>query len=280
MKIGVTYNPYNIEIGREIIAGSGKLDFIEVKNLEPTIVQSNIEVLRKFPISMHIQYLYGPDKSTTLNLVSDKAKEILKDKRSSIYKVYDILKPFMISFHLGFSSKTVGTEGIDNHNFAIDEVLSRDEVFKSIYESLNIVKDVLSEKNYEGMILVENLDYHPTGAYEYVCEPEFISKIARKTRCGVLLDIAHTIISAHEFKIDVIDFVKGIGIDLIYEIHVNSPLGKDGKWYDINEPFYWSEEARKIILYIIERKEVNFLNIECDIEVPKQLKMLGEVITV
>jgi len=273
-KIGVTYNPHNKEIKRAIIASSSKLDFIEVKNLEPTIVKHRI--LRKFPISMHVQYIHELDKNITLNLVSDEVKEILKDKNSSIYKLYDALNPFAVSFHLGFSSKKIGVEGIDNHNFAIDEVLSEEEVFKSIQESLDIIKDVLSERNYQGMILVENLDYHPTGAYEHVCKPEFISKIARNTGCGVLLDIAHAIISAYEFKMDVTDFVKRIGIDLIREVHVNSPLRKNGNWYDINEPFYSSEDAKKILKLILKESSSKdlYLNIECDKDVVRQIDYL------
>ncbi len=225
---------------------------------------------------MHVQYLHEHNKSVTLNLVSDEVKEMLKDSGSSIYKIYKILQPFVISFHLGFSSKIVGMKGIDKHNFAIGETLSMGEIFKSISESLNIVKDVLGEEGYKGMILVENLDYHPTGAYEFVCEYEFISKIARKTRCGILLDIAHTMISACEFKIDTVDFVKRIGIDLIYEIHVNSPLRKDGVWYDINEPFYYSNDAEKILKLILEKnlnKEL-ILNIESEKDIVEQLNMI------
>lgn len=71
---------------------------------------------------------------------------------------------------------------------------------------------------------------------------------------------------------DVIDFVEKMGIDLIYEVHVNSPLYKDGKWYDINEPFYRSEGAKRIIEFSKQKAKV--LNIECDKEIVKQIEML------
>lgn len=277
MKIGVTYNPYNKENERIIFNLYHKVNFIEIKNLEMSLLRSKVNILNKFPMkSLHVQYLSKKEKPITLNLVSDRTKEIIIDENSVIYKAFGFLNPFIISFHLGFSSKIVGTEGMDNHNFAISEVLSREEVFKSISESLNTVKEVLSENGYEGMILIENLDYHSTGAYEYICEPEFISKIARKTKCGVLLDIAHTIISAHEFKMDAIDFVKGIGIDLIYEVHVNSPLYKNGVWYDIDEPFYYSEEAKKILKFILKEglgKEL-IVNVESEKDIIRQIEKM------
>jgi hypothetical protein len=48
---------------------------------------------------------------------------------------------------------------------------------------------------------------------------------------------------------DLIDFVEKIGIGLICEVHANSPLHKNGKWYDINEPFYFSEDAKRVLVY-------------------------------
>ncbi|MCK4543854.1 MAG: DUF692 family protein [Spirochaetales bacterium] len=278
MNIGVTYNPYNKENERIISELSDEIDFIEIKNLELSLLRSKKDILDKFSMkSMHVQYLSKQENPTTLNLVSDEKKEIISDKNSDLYKAFDFLDPFVISFHTGFSSKEVGTKGIDNHNYAIGEILSEKEVFKSITNSLRIITRMLRERGYKGKILIENLDYHPTGAYEYICKPYFISKVAENTNCGVLVDLAHTIISAHSFGMDVIDFVEKIGIDRIYEIHVNSPLYKDGEWYDINEPFYFSEEAKRVLEHIIKREKAKVLNIECDKEIIEQLEACIEV---
>lgn len=128
-----------------------------------------------------------------------------------------------------------------------------------------------------GEILIENLDYHSTGAYEYICRPDFISKVAKNTNCGVLLDLAHTIISAHSFGVDVIEFVENVGVDSIYEVHVNSPLYKDGEWYDINEPFYYSDEAKRILDIVIKKGKPKVLNIECDKDINKQVEILNSI---
>jgi hypothetical protein len=278
MKIGVTYNPYTKENERIIFDLSDEIDFIEIKNLEFGLLRSKVNILDKFPLkSMHVQYLSKQEKPTTLNLVSVETKEIIGDKNSDLYKAFDFLNPFVVSFHLGFSSKLVGTEGIDNHNYAIGEVLSEKEIFKSITDSLQIISEILREKGYKGKILIENLDYHPTGAYEYICKPDFISKVAKNTNCGVLLDLAHTIISAHSFGMDMIDFVEKIDVNLIYEIHVNSPLYKNGKWYDINEPFYYSEEAKRMLEHIIKGEKAKFLNIECDKDIVEQINRCEKI---
>ena len=282
MKIGITYNTYNKEIEQILLKLSNKIDFIEVKNLEINLLQSKKDILSKFPISMHVQYLSKQEEPTTLNLVSEETKEIISDENSDLYRAFDFLNPFVVSFHLGFSSKIIGTEDIDNHNYAISEVLSEGEVFESITKSLNIISKMLKRRGYGGEILIENLDYHPTGAYENVCRPEFISQIARRTNCKVLLDLAHTIISAYAFEMDVIDFVEKIGIDLIHEIHANSPLYRYRKWYDINEPFYYSKEAVRILNHILinKRDSMILVNIECDKELYKQINLLRKALNI
>ena len=72
-----------------------------------------------------------------------------------------------------------------------------------------------------------------------------------------------------------IDFVEKIGINRIYEIHVNSPLHKNGKRYDIDEPFYRSEEAKEMLGYALE-ESLNrglALNIECDKNILEQVEI-------
>lgn len=104
----------------------------------------------------------------------------------------------------------------------------------------------------------------------------FWLEISDNINCNVLLDLAHTIISAHNLNMDVIDFVEKMGINRVYEVHVNSPLYKDGEWYDIDEPFYYSEEAKRVLEHVIEKKKAKALNIECDENILKQVKMLRE----
>lgn len=279
IRIGATLSPKNKSELTNL-----DLDFIEIKNLELEFLRSNIDILNKFPHkSMHVQYLLSPkQKSTTLNLASKETLEIINDENSALYQAYLFLKPSIISFHPCFSSEEVGTEGMDNHNFAIARVLSREETFDRISGSLLTISGKFKKIGYKGKILVENLDYHPTGAYEYICEPGFISEIARYASCLVLLDTAHTIISSHYLGVKPIDFVEAIGMHHIFEVHVNSPLYRDGEWYDINKPFYQLKEAEKIVECIIDRKtkmgEGLLLNLECDEEIEQQIRCLRMVL--
>jgi len=281
VRVGATLSPTN----KDEVANLD-LDFIEVKNLGLDFLEANAYIICRFPMrSMHVQYLLSPDqKPTTLNLVSADTLELLKDERSPLYQAYKFLRPRVISFHLGFSSEEVGTEGTDNHNYAIGRILSRDETFERISLSLITISDKFKKVGYKGKILIENLDYHPTGAYEYICEPDFISEMAKHTGCPILLDVAHTIISSHYLGVKPIDFVRAVGVDDIFELHVNSPLYRDGEWYDIDNPFYTLKEADELLRFIVRakrrRSEPLFLNIESDMEVGSQLTVLRTIVEV
>jgi len=67
-------------------------------------------------------------------------------------------------------------------------------------------------------------------------------------------------------------------VDNIFEVHVNSPSYKDGKWYDINKPFYQLEDAEEVVRHIIDEKISKkgelLLNLECEEEAEKQIALL------
>ena len=75
-----------------------------------------------------------------------------------------------------------------------------------------------------GEILLENLDYNPkdkSGAYEYVCDPDFIDGILVDSGCRMLLDIGHAHFSAQNMGHDnVIDFIYKLPLEKVAEIGV------------------------------------------------------------
>ncbi|MCA1552899.1 MAG: DUF692 family protein [Chloroflexi bacterium] len=61
----------------------------------------------------------------------------------------------------------------------------------------NIVRNGKRLKEWVGIpLLLENFNYHPTNAYEYICEPDTFSQLIDAIGCDVLLDLAHAQISA------------------------------------------------------------------------------------
>jgi hypothetical protein len=136
-----------------------------------------------------------------------------------------IAKSPWYSLHLGFSAEEV--DFIDEAMHAVSSLQPRDLVLERCVERLNQLKSILPVP-----ILIENLDYNPTQAYEYVCEPDFIQKVLKDTDAYLLLDLAHARVTAHAFGISVDDYINQLPLDRIRQIHLNRPGWRNGRVVD------------------------------------------------
>jgi uncharacterized protein (UPF0276 family) len=95
----------------------------------------------------------------------------------------------------------------------------------------NIVRNGKRLKAWLGIpLLLENYNYHPTNAYEYVCEPETFTALIEAVGCEVLLDLAHAQISAFNLGWrDPREYLLKLPLDKVREIHINHPYNDDGK---------------------------------------------------
>ncbi len=119
------------------------------------------------------------------------------------------------SLHLGFSAEQVS---FHNHMLPESAVLDRETCFERLVDAVGFAQQHLAVP-----LLIENLDYCPEGAYEYVCEPEFIAEIARATDCSLLLDLAHLQVSADWLGYTPESYVNKLPIQRVVEIHLSSP---------------------------------------------------------
>ncbi|MFW6074360.1 MAG: DUF692 family multinuclear iron-containing protein, partial [Chloroflexota bacterium] len=134
------------------------------------------------------------------------------------------------SVHLGFASEAVRFE---DHMLPESEPLDREALLKRFTENLTRARDACPVP-----LIVENLDYCPEGAYEHVCEPQFIRSIAEAAGVGLLLDIGHLQVSASWLGFDVFEALDVMPLDRVCEIHISSPRPLDGhgtKLDDVHE---------------------------------------------
>ena len=90
--------------------------------------------------------------------------------------------------------------------------------------------------HYSGYIQVENLNYFPTGAYERVCEPDFVCQILEATGLGLLLDIGHAVVSTHYLGYDdVMSYINGLPLHRVREIQVSRAGMMGGVFEDLHE---------------------------------------------
>ncbi|MDR2386517.1 MAG: DUF692 family protein [Deltaproteobacteria bacterium] len=138
-------------------------------------------------------------------------------------KTFDETLPYLLENKIALFSCDLGpaAEGYFKM-LPITPVLSRREIQKKMAESLSHLR-----KNFKGSLAVENYNYFPTGLYSHICEPEFISSTLDKFDLGLVLDLAHALISAHNLHMDIYDYLKALPLERVKEIHLSRPLIPD-----------------------------------------------------
>ena len=72
-------------------------------------------------------------------------------------------------------------------------------------------------------LLLENLDYNATGAYEHLCEPEVIHTVLETTDTWFLLDLAHAQVSASRLGYTVDEYLTELPLGRVRQLHVSGP---------------------------------------------------------
>lgn len=131
------------------------------------------------------------------------------------------------SVHLGFSAADVA---FDHGMQARSPVCSRRDAFEAICRNIRLLADSIAVP-----LIIENLDYNPGGAYEYICEPDFIAEVLRETKVGLLLDLAHARVSAARLGYTIAAYLDHLPLERVMQIHVSGPRWIDGLLVDVHD---------------------------------------------
>jgi hypothetical protein len=288
IQLGVTHYDEHED---DLLVVADRLDVVEIKYLEPAYVEAKRAVWERFAErSLHVQYLTRHGQPLTLNLANPEVCRQLGQISNDVYRVFKILRPTLCSFHGGFACEILGVRGPDRHNEAQSPVLAREEVLSRLVRSLKTAQDRLRSLGLtEPEILVENLDYRPTGAYEYVTEGAFLAELLAATGAGLLLDLAHLMITAHSRQIDALALLEEMtpALEHLREVHVCSPaVVSETELWDINRPFDESalciELLREVLARNAERSPAGrrlLLNCECPTGLARQLDQLQVLVS-
>lgn len=121
----------------------------------------------------------------------------------------DRFEPAFVSEHLSWSS--VGGRFFNDLLPLPCTVESLDHVCARIDEVQNLLKRPL---------LIENITRYLTWRDSAVPEGEFMAEAARKTGCGILLDLNNLYVNAVNFGLDPLNFLNAIPAQAIQEIHL------------------------------------------------------------
>ncbi len=158
-----------------------------------------LEKIREdYPISAHCVAM-SPGSAGSLDI-----KHLKKVK--DFIERYD---PFLVSDHLSWSNAG---------NIHLPDLLP----LAYTEESLNkVVSNVMQIQDFLGrQILIENPSSYLSFVESEIPEAEFFVEIAKKSGCGLLVDINNIYVSCHNHKLNIDDYLAVVPTELVQEIHL------------------------------------------------------------
>jgi len=77
--------------------------------------------------------------------------------------------------------------------------------------------------HYQGPLAAENYNYYPTGLYGRVTEPAFIRAYLEEFGMGLVLDLAHARVTAHNLGLDPAAYLDDLPLEKTWELHLSRP---------------------------------------------------------
>ena len=132
-----------------------------------------------------------------------------RDHLTALHAVVRRFEPGLVSEHVAWSGHD-GRYLADLLPFPFTE-----ELLATLCGQVDEVQDVLGRP-----ILIENPSNYLLLPGSTIPEPEFIAEVARKTGCGLLIDLSNIQVSAFNIGTDPFAYVDGLPADAIGELHV------------------------------------------------------------
>lgn len=124
-------------------------------------------------------------------------------------RLVDRFEPWFVSEHLSWSS----AGGLHLHDLV--PLPYTDEALDHLCSRIDCVQDRLGRE-----ILIENVSSYLCYDHSTMPEWEFLAAVARRTGCGVLLDVNNVYVSACNHGFDAWEFIRGIPGEAVREIHL------------------------------------------------------------
>ena len=210
-----------------------------------------------YPLSLH---------GVALSLAG--AEPLDGDHLRALKALVDRYEPALVSEHLAWSAH-------GRHYFAdLLPIPLNEESLRIVSENVDRTQEVLGRQ-----ILVENPSlYLPLDGCE-MSEPQFLTELAQRTGCGLLLDVNNVYVSTQNIGGNAESYVGAIDANLIGEVHLAGhavdnggpePLLIDDHGSEVCDPV-WALYAR-----LVQRVGAKPTLIEWDTNVPAFETLLGE----
>jgi uncharacterized protein (UPF0276 family) len=167
---------------------------------------------REMPVSLH---------GTNLSIGS--AEPLRESYLRDLKALVDRVEPASVSDHLAWST-FAGSE-LDLLPLPFTE-----EAVRHVAERVGIVQDLLQRR-----ILLENPSTYLAFKDSTMAEWEFLSAVAERADCGILLDVNNILVAARNQGFDPIAYLDGVPAERVYEIHLAGHRDAGDLLFDTHE---------------------------------------------
>ncbi len=187
----------------ELVSGATRADFVEI-HAENFMSDGgpNLRLLDRiagaFPLSIH-----------GVGLSIGSAEGLDKEHLRRVRRLCERAQPAIFSEHLAWS-----VQGGIYFNDLLPIPLNNASL-QSVVAQVDEVQDALGRR-----ILIENPSTYLSLASSDWDEVDFLREIARRTGCGLLLDVNNVYVSCHNQNLDSLDYIARFPLELVGELHL------------------------------------------------------------
>lgn len=171
------------------------------------------EVRRHYPVMLH---------GVSLNIGS--ADPLNRDYLKRLKRLTRIIEPAIVSDHLCWT----GVDGRNLHDLL--PLPYTEATIKHVAARLRHVQEYLGRQ-----ILIENVSSYLTYRHSEMTEWEFLSEIAGRADCGILLDVNNIHVSAVNHGFNALDYINGIPIERVEQMHLAGYSDEGGFLIDTHD---------------------------------------------
>ena len=161
----------------------------------------------------------------------------------------------LITFHCASSCNKAYVEGgmfqVGGNNYEKEEMLSNAKY------NFSKIKRIFGTGVKVG---IENNNYYPTAAYNYITDSDFISEIVYENQIYLLMDIAHARITARNKNLDYEKYKSGLPLDRLIQLHISAYGMSKGLAHDIHD--HPKDKEFNEVKDIISKYDVKYLTVE------------------
>ncbi|RYU79917.1 MNIO family bufferin maturase [Hymenobacter persicinus] len=156
------------------------------------------QIAERYPVVMH---------GVSLSVGSTDALNV--DYLARLKKLARAIRPAWVSDHLCWT----GAMGLNTHDLL--PVPLTEETLAHIVGRVRQIQDFL-----ERPLILENPSTYLSFAHSTISEPEFLSRLAAETGCGLLLDVNNVYVTCFNNDLDPLAYIDALPADRIVQMHL------------------------------------------------------------